>query len=59
MQVGLKRLEEADVRNVSLTNLDVLADVAAELGYIPEKHKEALLHFRDNPADESWMGALS
>lgn len=59
MQVGLKRLAEADVRNVSLTNLDVLADVAAELGYIPEKHKEALLHFRDNPADESWMDALS
>ena len=53
MQIGVTRLQEANVRNVSLTNLDVLADVAAELHYIPEKHKQALLHFRDNPADEN------
>ncbi len=59
MQLGIARLREANVRNVSLTNLDVLADVAAELHYIPERHKQALLHFRDNPADESWMDALS
>ena len=59
MQAGLNRLAAANVRNVSLTNFDVLVDVAAELGYIPKKHKQALLNFRDNPADESWMTALS
>jgi orotate phosphoribosyltransferase len=59
MQISENRLRDANVRNVSLTTLDVLADVAAELGYIPKKHKQALLNFRDNPADESWMDALS
>jgi orotate phosphoribosyltransferase len=59
MQVGIDRLAEADVRNVSLTNLDVLVEVAAELGYISKKHKQALLDFRNNPADESWMTALT
>jgi len=55
MDIGLKRLQEANVKNVSLSDLDTLADVAAELKYIKKKHKKALLAFRDNPADESWM----
>ncbi|MFH1512777.1 MAG: orotate phosphoribosyltransferase [Bacillota bacterium] len=59
MQISLNRLEAANVRNASLSNLDVLVDVAAELGYIPPGYKQALLHFRDNPADESWMAALT
>jgi orotate phosphoribosyltransferase len=59
MQAGLNRLAEANVRNVSLTNFDVLVDVAAELGYISKKHKQALLNFRDNPADEGWMAQLT
>ena len=58
MQKGLDRLAEADVKNVSLSNLDVLAEVAAETGYIRPEQKVALLRFRDNPADESWMDAL-
>ncbi len=59
MQVGVDRLAAANVRNVSLTNLDVLVNVAAELHYIKPEHRQALLRFRDNPADESWMAALS
>ena len=34
MKKGLDRLSEAKVKNVSLTNLDVIAAVAAEQGYI-------------------------
>ena len=55
MKKGLNRLEEAGVRNVSLTNLDTLAEVAAEEGYISSEDRKKLLAFRDNPADESWM----
>ncbi|HPJ03560.1 MAG TPA: orotate phosphoribosyltransferase [Candidatus Limiplasma sp.] len=58
MQRGLERLKEANVRNVSLSNLDTLVEVAAEHGYIKPGQKQALLNFRDNPSDESWMNAL-
>ena len=34
MKKAQERLEEANVRNISLSNLDVLAEVAAETGYI-------------------------
>ena len=55
MQKGLDRLAAADVKNVSLCNLDTLVEVAAETGYIKAEDKERILKFRDNPADESWM----
>ena len=55
MKKGLERLADANVKNVSLSNLDVLVDVAAKEGYIEEADKERLLKFRDNPSDESWM----
>lgn len=55
MKKGLERLVGANVKNVSLSNLDVLVDVAAKEGYIEEADKERLLKFRDNPSDESWM----
>lgn len=55
MSKGIKRMEEAGVRNVSLCNLDVLAEVAAEEGYIKPEDVERLLKFRDNPSDESWI----
>ena len=57
MQKGLDRLEEAKVKNVSLTNFDSICKVAAEEGYIKEDDIEKLLKFRSNPADESWIGA--
>lgn len=55
MAKGIARLKEANVRNVSLTNFDVIAQVAAECGYIRPEDVARLLAFRDNPADESWM----
>ena len=45
---GLKRLEEADVRNVSLTNFDVIAKEAAKQGYIKESDIEGLIAFRNS-----------
>lgn len=55
MKKGLERLTEANVRNVSLTNFDVVAEVAAETGYIKQEDVARLLKFRDNPSDESWI----
>lgn len=56
MRKGLERLAAANVKNVSLTDLDALVEVAADEGYIKIEDKEKLLLFRDNPSDESWMG---
>ncbi len=55
MKKGLVRLEEAGVKNVSLTNFDVIAQVAAEEGYIKAEDVKKLIEFRNNPSDESWM----
>ena len=55
MQNGLDRLAAANVKNVSLSNFDVLAQVAAEKGYIRPEQVERLIRFRNNPGDESWM----
>jgi len=57
MQKGIDRLKEANVKNVSLSNLDALLEVAVETGYISETDKERIKKFRDNPADESWINA--
>lgn len=56
MQKGLKRLAEANVRNVSLTDFDTIARIAAEEKYIREEDVARLIAFRNNPADESWIG---
>ena len=56
MKKGLERLAAANVKNVSLTNFDVIAAVAAEQQYIQPEDVARLIRFRDNPADESWMG---
>ena len=56
MQKGLDRLAAAGVKNVSLTNFDVIAQVAAEEKYIKPEDIARLIAFRDNPSDESWMG---
>ena len=55
MQRGRDALEAAGVKAVSLTNLDAVAEVAAEEGYISESDVARILAFRDNPSDESWM----
>ena len=56
MQKGIDRLKEANVRNVSLTNFDTIAETAAETGYIKESDIARLIAFRNNPSDESWIG---
>ncbi|MCF0137878.1 MAG: orotate phosphoribosyltransferase [Oscillospiraceae bacterium] len=55
MKKGLERLESARVKNISLTNFDVIAEVAAEEGYIRAEDIERLIAFRNNPSDESWI----
>ena len=56
MQKGLDRLAAAEVKNISLTNLDVLSEVAADEGYIKPEDVSRLIAFRNNPSDESWIG---
>lgn len=55
MKKGLERLKESDVRNISLTNFDTIAEVAAETGYIKKEDIARLIAFRNNPSDESWI----
>lgn len=56
MKKGLERLAAANVKNVSLTNLDVLSEVAAQEGYIKPEDVNRLIAFRNNPSDENWIG---
>ena len=56
MQKGLERLAAAQVKNISLTNFDVVAETAAQEGYIRPEDVERLIAFRNNPSDESWIG---
>lgn len=57
MQKGLDKLKEANVKNVSLTDFDHIAEVAAQEGYIKPEDIKRLIAFRNNPSDESWIGA--
>lgn len=57
MKKGLDRLAAANVKNVSLSNFDVIVEVAADEGYIKPEDKERLIAFRNNPSDESWIKA--
>ncbi|MDE7219314.1 MAG: orotate phosphoribosyltransferase [Oscillospiraceae bacterium] len=56
MQKGLDRLAAADVKNVSLTNFDIIAQVAADEKYIKPEDIARLIAFRNDPSDESWIG---
>ncbi len=55
MKKGLERLAEANVKNVSLSNIDAVVEVAAADGYIKAEDGAKILKFRDNPGDESWI----
>ena len=57
MKKGLDRLAEANVKNVSLTDFDCIAEVAAEENYIKKEDIARLIAFRNNPSDESWIKA--
>ena len=56
MKKCLDRLAAANVKNISLTNFDVIVEVAAEEGYIAKDAVAKLMAFRNNPDDESWIG---
>ena len=55
MKKGIERLAAADVKNVSLTDFDCVAEVAAESGYVRESDIARLIAFRNNPSSDSWM----
>lgn len=48
LKKGMDRLAEANVRNVSLTDFDILIKVAAEQHYIEESEVEEIINFRNN-----------
>lgn len=48
LRKGVERLREAQVVNYSLSNLDVLADVAVEQQYITPAQKEEVIAFRNS-----------
>lgn len=56
MKKGLDRLAEANIKNISLTDFDTIAKVAAKTGDIKEEDIIRLIAFRNNPSDESWIG---
>ena len=56
MKKGLERMAAADVKNISLTDFDTVAQTAAREKYIQPEDVKRLLAFRDNPSDESWIG---
>ncbi len=55
MQKSVDRLAAANVKNVSLTNLDTVLEAAVEEGYIKPEWEPKIKAFRDNPSDESWI----
>ncbi|HOK82252.1 MAG TPA: orotate phosphoribosyltransferase [Clostridia bacterium] len=56
LEKGRQNLETAGLKNVSLTNFTVLAEVALEEGYINQAEYEMAMRFIANPQDPSWMG---
>ena len=55
MEKSKIKLQEANVKNISLSNFDIMVQVAAEEGYIKNEDIERLISFRNNPSDESWI----
>lgn len=55
MSKGRQRLAEAGVKCVSLTDLDTIAQVGVQQGYITQGDVARLLAFRDDPSDENWI----
>ncbi len=53
MKKATNRLAQANVKNISATNLDTLSKIAAEEGYIQREDVDRLIKFRKNPSDES------
>lgn len=56
LQKGYDNFNQANIEYSSLTNIDVLVDVAVENNYISAKEKEQVLQFIKDPNDISWLG---
>lgn len=55
MEKGIQRMADANIKNISLCDLDTLVEVAAEERYIKKEDVHRLIAFRNNPSDEGWM----
>ena len=55
MQKGLDRLAQENLKNISLTNFDVISEVAVDESFIRPEDRERLIAFRNNPSDEGWI----
>ena len=55
LQKGIDRMNDAQVKNVSLSNYDALVEVALEQNYIQPDDVRKLQAFRQNPSDAGWM----
>lgn len=55
MEKGIKRMAEANIKNISLCDLDALVEIAAEEDYIKKEDVHRLIAFRNEPSDEGWM----
>ena len=55
LKKGIDRLAQANVINHSLSNFEVLVEVAAEENYISKEDIAKILKFQSNPSDPSWM----
>ena len=55
LQKGIDRLKAANVENHSLSNFEVLVQVAKEENYIAAEDVDRILKFQKNPNDPSWM----
>ena len=55
LKKGIDRLAAANVINHSLSNFEVLVEVAASENYISKEDIKKLIKFQSNPSDPSWM----
>lgn len=55
MSKGIDNLAKAGIKNVSITNFSVLANVAVQEGYIASSEYDMVMRFQQNPSDPSWQ----
>ena len=55
LAAGVEKLEAAGVKNISLSDLDALIEVALADGSIQQEDVKKLHAFRENPRDAGWM----
>ncbi len=55
MKKGVERLRESGIKNVSLSDLDTLLEVAVVGSYINSEEADRIKKFRDNPQNSDWI----